>query len=77
MIKYMDAVENKATKVNNKRDVPQVGGKDIGTLLEENITEAQNKFSCTAQIRQFCYSKWWSKYPKKHYLTQSLMLKEM
>ena len=55
MIKYMDAVENKATKVNNcAGDAAQVGGKDIGTLLEENITEAQNKLnSCTAQLGNF------------------------
>ena len=55
MIKYMDAVENKATKVNNCVEQPQqVDGKDIGTLLEENITEAQTKLNtCTEKLGSF------------------------
>ena len=55
MIKYMDAVQGKATKVNTcAGTAAQVEGKDIGTLLEENIAEAQtNLNTCTEKLGSF------------------------
>jgi hypothetical protein len=55
MIKYMDAVEGKVTNINTcAGTAAQVDGKDIGTLLEENITEAQTKLNtCTEKLGSF------------------------
>jgi hypothetical protein len=55
MIKYMDAVEGKAAKVNTcAGTAAQVEGKDIGTLLQENIAEAQTKLNtCTEKLGGF------------------------
>lgn len=55
MIKYMDAVEGKVTNINTcAGTAAQVEGKDIGTLLEENIAEAQTKLNtCTEKLGSF------------------------
>lgn len=55
MTKYLDAVEGKVSNVNScAGTTAQVGGKDIGTLIEEGITEAETKMAeCTVKLGEF------------------------
>ena len=55
MVKYMDAVEGKVTNLNTVAgDTATVNGKDIGALLEEGISKAQEKMEvCTAELGNF------------------------